>query len=368
MSFDFSTLITDRKKSDADYALALIGRITNGTATAEELAEWNAATLKGVYGYTDLNRVTAAMDEINNMLSAAGYKTGYQKGGEQLSVLPDGYTQLEYIESTGVYPTPMQYIDTGVVVEQNDLEIDATIQTVSDVGVQGWFFTIGRINTQPTPASFLQVGTEGSKYKIHLTNVMIDGVDSVSKDKKDIVFTLNGQDATLFVDSLYSASNPQFETGSFRNQSILLFYAGSFRIFAMSIKLENAMVRSYIPCKNSSGKIGLYDTINKQFYGNDGTSEFIAGPEVIPEPVEPFVWKESDNPTLPQLAQYLENVRALRSAIANQSPDVPGMKDMFSVEAANNIEKILLSIQCAIQIMKQTYVPCGATACGGDYL
>ena len=127
MSFDFATLITDRQKSDADYARALMGRITNGTATAEELAAWNAATLKGVYDYTDLNRVTAAMDEINTQLSAAGYKTGYIPIEIHKSKLPDGYTELEYIESTGE-----QYIDTWFKPNQDTrVIVDAQMLVIS---------------------------------------------------------------------------------------------------------------------------------------------------------------------------------------------------------------------------------------------
>ena len=56
MSFDFSTLVTDRTQSD----------VQNGTK-------------KGYYNAEDLNRVTACMDYLNEVLTRLGYETGYQR-------------------------------------------------------------------------------------------------------------------------------------------------------------------------------------------------------------------------------------------------------------------------------------------------
>lgn len=40
---------------------------------------------------------------------------------------------------------------------------------------------------------------------------------------------------------------------------------------------DGSILRSYVPCISPSGKVGLYDKINKRFYGNNGTGNFIAG-------------------------------------------------------------------------------------------
>lgn len=78
MAFDFSTLITDRSPEDLQ-ALRDLLTVPMSDWTAEQLAEFNRAVSKGAYNYTDLNRVIAAMDDINERLTAAGYVTGYQK-------------------------------------------------------------------------------------------------------------------------------------------------------------------------------------------------------------------------------------------------------------------------------------------------
>lgn len=65
-------LVTDRSQADVDSLRALLAR---GAAnwTAEELSEFNLARSKGSYNYTDLNRVTEAMDYINEQLVGNGY-------------------------------------------------------------------------------------------------------------------------------------------------------------------------------------------------------------------------------------------------------------------------------------------------------
>ena len=73
MSFDFSTLVTDRTQQDVAYVKQLIDKLVTGTATDAEKAEWNSFTLKGAYNHTDLNRVTAAMEDLKSRLEGYGY-------------------------------------------------------------------------------------------------------------------------------------------------------------------------------------------------------------------------------------------------------------------------------------------------------
>lgn len=72
MDFDFSTLITDRTQEELD-ALENLLNAPMENWTAEQLAAYNQAASKGSYNYTDLNRVTQAMDYINEQLVGYGY-------------------------------------------------------------------------------------------------------------------------------------------------------------------------------------------------------------------------------------------------------------------------------------------------------
>ena len=70
-------LITDRTASDVAKVREIAKKIMDGTISEEEVAEFNSAAMKGAYNYTDLNRVTEAMEYLDGILSARGYITGY---------------------------------------------------------------------------------------------------------------------------------------------------------------------------------------------------------------------------------------------------------------------------------------------------
>lgn len=65
-------LITDRVQADVDRVATLTARVSAGTATAAELAEWQS-DLKGAYNASDLNRVGAAVAYVSGRLNGYGY-------------------------------------------------------------------------------------------------------------------------------------------------------------------------------------------------------------------------------------------------------------------------------------------------------
>lgn len=65
-------LITNRTQADVDRVAALAARVSAGTATAAELAEWQS-DMKGAYNASDLNRVGAAVDYVAGRLNGYGY-------------------------------------------------------------------------------------------------------------------------------------------------------------------------------------------------------------------------------------------------------------------------------------------------------
>lgn len=77
MAFDYSTLITNRGQTDIDALKTLVKRPMSQW-TAAETAAFKAATLKGSYDYTDLNRVSACMEDLVARLDRLGYQVpGY---------------------------------------------------------------------------------------------------------------------------------------------------------------------------------------------------------------------------------------------------------------------------------------------------
>lgn len=61
-------LITNRTQADVDRVATLTARVSAGTATAAELAEWQS-DLKGAYNASDLNRVGSAVAYVAGRLN-----------------------------------------------------------------------------------------------------------------------------------------------------------------------------------------------------------------------------------------------------------------------------------------------------------
>ena len=128
----FPNLVTDRTQDDVQR-LASILATRPDSRTEEQQAELDSHASKGGYNYTDLNRVTQAMDYINDMFNKYGYHTEYKPTEvEQIpDVLPDGYTEIEYIQSSG-----FQYINTKIKPNQNSrVVLDATLVSQADASV-----------------------------------------------------------------------------------------------------------------------------------------------------------------------------------------------------------------------------------------
>ena len=63
----------------------------------------------------------------------------------------------------------------------------------------------------------------------------------------------------------------------------------SLKIASFYIKDNGALVRNFIPAKrNSDNVLGMYDTVSGQFFTNQGSGAFAAGPVVVPTPDAPM--------------------------------------------------------------------------------
>jgi len=148
MSFDFTSLITDRTQADLSELKALLSKPMHEWTEAET-AWFNTAVSKGAYNYTDLNCVTACVEYLIGELNEYGYSVPYEKieiqhpstgGGGGGSRLPEGYTELKYIEGTGT-----QYIDTGIQPSEDlitTIEITPNQSALSENAILGSSWSI----------------------------------------------------------------------------------------------------------------------------------------------------------------------------------------------------------------------------------
>ena len=143
-------------------------------------------------------------------------------------------------------------------------------------------------------------------------------------------------------------------------------YFGKIKLYSCEIYDGSTLVRDFIPCKNPSGAVGLYDTVNGTFYGNSGTGAFTAGAEI--GALEDREWRETDTVRLSQWRQYLANVQALRDAYYTlaETGELPKPEDKLGYVGANTIEKVLADIDLLIDCMKSSYRRCGTFQAGNN--
>lgn len=288
MSFDYSTLITDRTRSDSDTLKALLGK-PMAEWTAEERTAFNTAMLKGSYDYTDLNRVDACLENLVARLGRVGCNVpGYERlkierGKKPEAQLPDGYTELQYLESSGT-----QWIDTGVKPDQT-YALKIKFQTeqsssggiaVSDANWQSNGFGIW-CNAAAFGNGTMQTtewhGTTPIEIELSQQGLFVNGNLTWTPDTATFTVPAN---MTLF--SLN------------RNGSIAEKLTG--KIYFAQLFKAGKPVRNFIPCTNPSGIPGLYDLVDGKFYGNSGTGVFLAGPpkEMLPEGFAQVEYIQSD--------------------------------------------------------------------------
>ncbi len=186
--------------------------------------------------------------------------------------LPDGYTQVEYIESSGT-----QYIDTGFKPKYSS----RVVMDVSGVGTASQFLFGARNAASSTAAQQFNV------YRNSATAVRSDyfgsnKTASVADASVRTVVDKNGNVTTMYGQTI---TNTAVSSGTSDYNLYLLALnnigtANNFcaaKLYSCQIYDNGTLVRDYIPCINASGVVGLYDLVNGVFYQNAGSGAFTAG-------------------------------------------------------------------------------------------
>lgn len=219
--------------------------------------------------------------DAEGMQVTATYSDGSTKvlyDNYTMSLIPSGYTILEYLQSNG-----KQYIDTGVTIEANT-RIEAEIMFNSAFNYNMMYGAWPILSLSMRESNYICVSGGGAQTQnIGLTATT--GVKyNIKHDPTGISF--NGTKANLG-----SGAN---SSGTGRN--ILMFAAsdsstgntpypwsssyGVGRIYSFKIYNGNWIARDFIPVRNASGTLGMFDIVTQTFYPNKGTETFTAGGEI----------------------------------------------------------------------------------------
>ena len=194
---------------------------------------------------------------------------------EKFNPVPAEYKQLTYLESTGT-----QYIDMKYAYRINDeLNIDFMLKS-SPGAIQGIF---GNGNLSQYTGTVLYVntnniltctigGTLGTEfYKYEQNTIALDTKYNVRYSGKDVYL-----DETKIITVSNTLKNGTQEDFSlFRRWGTNGLYG---RIYKFSIKRDGEYLFLMTPCIRKSDNVaGMYDAVNRVFYTNAGTGEFVAG-------------------------------------------------------------------------------------------
>ena len=183
--------------------------------------------------------------------------------------LPSGYTRLDYIESSGT-----QYINTGFKPNQNtrvmmDVEVLGTTQCAP-------FGARASQGGNITYTLFLLTATTGrtdygaSRQEMTFSSIL--GRYTIDANKN--VVNVNGVSIT------HTASTFSVDHNIFLLAVNTAGTASNFakmKLYSAKIYDNGMLVRDFIPCKNASGTLGLWDNVNSVFYANAGTGTFSTG-------------------------------------------------------------------------------------------
>ena len=218
--------------------------------------------------------ITPTFSDLKTLEDGTAVGITLPTNATSVQILPDGYTQLEYIQSNG----GAHYIDTGFKPNQNT-GIIAKFQLLSSTGNQTPIFS----RTSRNVASFGVFLDSNSKWTadygtLRYTNSSIGAQNLINLNFDKNVVKFNNDSYTFDAQTFQGSSNLTIfgmnTGGTVANNARMNFYS-------CEIYDNGTLIRSFIPCKNPSGTIGLYDIVNSKFYTNVGSGgTFTAGPEV----------------------------------------------------------------------------------------
>lgn len=195
------------------------------------------------------------------------------------SLLPAEYQEVEYIESTGT-----QYIDTNYNANVNT-------KTICNVMYDSVAVATQVFGTQNSASIRYGVGFDGNGYQTKFDGTQLNSAGSPTTNTKyKIELSKNGfyENDVL----LGSVATNSFTTTvplllfALNNDGSVLFY-GSLKLYSCQIYDNGTLVRNFVPCyRKSDSVIGLFDTVNKVFYTNQGTGDFLKGNDVKPRQVK----------------------------------------------------------------------------------
>lgn len=256
-------------------------------------------TNNGAIGLYDL-----ANDVFYENAGSGSFKAGpAYRSRIPVSKLPEGYTQVEYIQSDGTG----QYIDSEFVPDPVNSAIVMDAELYTDCTDKHFF---GCRHTTTSKAFALMI-TSSSKWRSDYNDSRIQF--STVPENGRLGLVINSSNAKVGNEIVardmvnftldYSAYIFAVNTGG----SASTF--APIRVYSVQMYKNGLIEKNFIPCvQNSNNEVGLYDLVNNKFYGNSGSGNFTSGPSVSIKsyPITLKQYKIYSKPKLYTVLEYIE--------------------------------------------------------------
>ena len=206
------------------------------------------------------------------------------RAATQTQTLPSGYTQLEYIESTGT-----QYLNLGQPIGSGE---NITVKFEYTVGTPGvWFgarddnsLSAGFVFDYAIDADTLFIISHNvarTAYYGYLFNTLSFSTPYILNwhgnpfrspnlvPNETVGKTGNIDESTYLITPPYNAFLFAYNRGG------VVYGRKPMRIYYFTVEGKMKLVPAR---RDSDGEVGMYDSVSNTFFTNSGTGEFIAGP------------------------------------------------------------------------------------------
>lgn len=180
-------------------------------------------------------------------------------------LLPKGYTAVDYIQDDGNKPYIKIPFDSEYIAEL-DLQYQhySARQLMGTTGSVGAYFGVETSNIYSLGGGYDLINSNALKRQVITYKRLTSTTILISENN-----SINRGNATKVWD-FYFCGLPMYNNGFFESHGL--------KIYGAKFYQNDKLVYQLKPCKNPQGEYGLFDLINKKFYGNNNNvGSFIGG-------------------------------------------------------------------------------------------
>ncbi|MBQ7245225.1 MAG: hypothetical protein IJS34_02540 [Alphaproteobacteria bacterium] len=266
--------------------------------------------------------------------------------------LPSEYTELQYIESTGT-----QYITTDVIANQNtSAEIKfvptsvymsnsvfgARTSKTSDAfniwepGIEGVIIANlgnkGTVVSNVTPVlnETYVVYLSSTRFSVNDYTTTISGTENFSTPSGLQLFNIYGGNCSTTTSS--GAGNR--------------FFSG--KVYYFKVWQGDSLALNLIPAKNSSGVVGMYDTVSGTFFTNAGSGTFTAGPVIPEQQIRIATTAYNSARFSPVVTELNDTIATIRSVVTNTINQTAAIADLQATKQTRPDETCPAGKKCLL--------------------